>query len=115
MSYFAEQVLDFLYYLPKSRVGGRIINSRVKRSIWIAHPVGITVVYTYSMVQSPSWEANWFADSQEIPHIFMEPEGSLPDTQASATCPCPGPAQSSLHNHIPPPGDPSQYYPPNYA
>ena len=23
--------------------------------------------YTYSMVQSPSWEANWFAASQEIP------------------------------------------------
>ena len=26
------------------------------------------------MVQSPSWEANWFAASQEIPRIFMEPE-----------------------------------------
>jgi hypothetical protein len=25
---------------------------------------------TYSMVQSPSWEANWFAASQEIPRIF---------------------------------------------
>ena len=24
---------------------------------------------TYSMVQSPSWEANWFAASQEIRHI----------------------------------------------
>jgi len=24
-------------------------------------------VLTYSMVQSPSWEANWFAASQEIP------------------------------------------------
>ena len=32
---------------------------------------------TYSMVQSPSWEANWFAASQEIPHIFMEPEGFI--------------------------------------
>ena len=39
------------------------------------------------MVQSPSWEANWFAASQEIPRIFMEPEGSLPHSQASATCP----------------------------
>jgi hypothetical protein len=28
------------------------------------------------MVQSPSWEANQFADSQEIRRIFMEPEGS---------------------------------------
>ena len=26
------------------------------------------------MVQSPSWEANWFAASQEISRIFMEPE-----------------------------------------
>ena len=25
---------------------------------------------TYSMVQSPSWEANWFAASQEIPCIL---------------------------------------------
>jgi hypothetical protein len=62
--------------------------------------------WTYSMVQSPSWEANWFAASQEIRRIFMEPEGSLPHSQASATCPYPGPAQSSSHTHIPLPGDP---------
>ena len=59
------------------------------------------------MVQSPSREANWFAASQEIPRIFMEPEGSLPHSQESATCPCPGPAQFSPRNHNPPPGDPS--------
>ena len=29
---------------------------------------------TYSMVQSPSWEANWFAASQEIPHISRNPK-----------------------------------------
>ena len=29
---------------------------------------------TYSMVQSPSWEANWFAASQEIPHISWNPK-----------------------------------------
>ena len=34
-------------------------------------------ILTYSTVQSP-WEVNWFAASQEIPRIFMEPEGSLP-------------------------------------
>ena len=45
----------------------------------------IDCLLTYSMVQSPSWEANWFAGSQEIPRIFMEPEGSLPHSQASAT------------------------------
>ena len=29
---------------------------------------------TYSMVPSPSWEANWFAASQEIPRISWNPE-----------------------------------------
>ena len=28
----------------------------------------------YSMVQSPSWEANWFAASQEIPNISRTPK-----------------------------------------
>ena len=54
-------------------------------------------ILTYSMVQSPSWEANWFAASQEIPRI-SRPEGSLPHSQASGICP---------YTHIPPPGDPS--------
>ena len=45
----------------------------------------------------------------------MEPEGLLPHSQASATCPYPVPAQSSPHTHTPPPGDPSYYYPPIYA
>jgi hypothetical protein len=30
------------------------------------------------MQQSPSWEANRFAASQEIPRSFMEPEVLLP-------------------------------------
>ena len=29
---------------------------------------------TYSMVQSPSWAANWFAPSQEIPRISRNPK-----------------------------------------
>ena len=28
---------------------------------------------TYSKVQSPSWEANWFTASQEIPRILRKP------------------------------------------
>jgi len=52
------------------------------------------------MVQSPSWEANWFAASQEITLHFTEPEGSLPHSQATATFLSPGPAQSSPHTHI---------------
>ena len=35
----------------------------------------------------------------------MEPEGSLPHSQASATRPYPGLAHSSPHAHNPPPGD----------
>ena len=36
------------------------------RSAWIH-------ILTYSMLQSPSWEANWFAASQEIPRISRNP------------------------------------------
>ena len=40
--------------------------------------MGLTkfVVYllSYSIVQSPSWEANWFAASQEIPRISRNPK-----------------------------------------
>ena len=31
-------------------------------------------ILTYSMVQSPSWEANWSAASQEIPRISRNPK-----------------------------------------
>ena len=34
----------------------------------------ITYSLTHSMVQSPSWAANWFAASQEIPHISRNPK-----------------------------------------
>jgi len=34
----------------------------------------ITYSLTYSMEQSPSWEANWFAASQEIPRILWNPK-----------------------------------------
>ena len=34
----------------------------------------LTYLLPYSMVQSPSWEANWFAASQEIPLISRNPK-----------------------------------------
>ena len=34
----------------------------------------LTYLLTYSMVQSPSWEDNWFAASQEIPRISRNPK-----------------------------------------
>jgi hypothetical protein len=39
----------------------------------------------------------------------MEPEGSLPHSQAPANCPYPEPAQSSPHTHIPLTEDPSLF------
>jgi len=33
-----------------------------------------TYLLTYSMVQSPSWAADWFAASQEIPRISRNPK-----------------------------------------
>ena len=33
-----------------------------------------TYLLTYSTVQSPSWEANWFSVSQEIPQISRNPK-----------------------------------------
>ena len=39
-------------------------------------PINYLLIYllTHSMVQSPSWAANWFAASQEIPHISRNPK-----------------------------------------
>ena len=38
------------------------------------HHYLLTYLLTYSMEQSPSWEANWFAVSQEIPRISRNPK-----------------------------------------
>ena len=35
---------------------------------------GHDTLLTYSMVQSPSWKANWFAAGQEIPRISRNPK-----------------------------------------
>jgi hypothetical protein len=59
------------------------------------------------MEQSPSWEANRFVASQEIPRILLNPKVSLPHSQFLATCLYPEPAQSSPYPHIPLPKDPS--------
>ena len=37
-------------------------------------PLPFFHLLTCSMVQSPSWEANWFAASQEIPRILWNPK-----------------------------------------
>ena len=49
------------------------------------------------MVQSPSWEANWFAASQEIPHISRNPKVHYRTHKCHSTCLYPGqtPEQAS--------------------
>ena len=44
--------------------------------IYDGGPISLDITYllTYSMVQSLSWEANWFAASQEIPRISRNPK-----------------------------------------
>ena len=42
--------------------------------ILIVLKLNYTYLLTYYMVQSPSWAANWFAASQEIPRISRNPK-----------------------------------------
>jgi hypothetical protein len=52
------------------------------------------------MGQSPS-QANIHSTSQEIPTLFMEPEGSLPCSQQPATAPEPDASSSHLLTLVP--------------
>ena len=52
---------------------GLLVTSCYKVQIFLCSLPLINLL-TYSMVQSPSWEANWFAASQEIPHILRNPK-----------------------------------------
>jgi hypothetical protein len=65
------------------------------------YPKTFTYLFTY-LLHSPSWEANWFAASQEIPRILFSGV-SLPHSQVPATCPYPEPAQWSSYTtfHFP--------------
>ena len=54
----------------------------------------LTYLLTYSIEQSPPWEANRFSTSQEITK-FMETWGSSPHLQEPATSPCSEPNKSS--------------------
>ena len=52
-------------------------NTRPTQRHWRPPPnqkLGYTYLLTYSTVQRPSWEANWFAASQKIPSISRNPK-----------------------------------------
>ena len=63
------------------------------------------------MLQSPSWEANWFAASQEIPRISRNLKVHYRTHKRPPTFSILG----QPYTHIPPPEDPTYYYPPIYA
>jgi hypothetical protein len=84
----------------------------VKLCILLVVLCEITKVYTYFLTPRCRVLLEKLTGLQLVKKFpaFHETEGSLPHSQASATCLYPGPAQSSLHTHIAPPGD--QFIPP---
>ena len=66
------------------------------RETWYLH------ILTYSMAQSTSWEANWFAASQEIPCITRNPKVHY----CTHICPPPVPILSQIN----PVHDPTSHF-----
>jgi hypothetical protein len=68
----------------------------------------LSYLLTYSMEQSPSWEAHqWALQLVKIFPAFTEPESSSPYPQVPATCPYPEPIPSSPHDPLQLSEDPS--------
>ena len=61
-----------LYVLQNIHLKEFLQTNRVKLQRWQIYL--LTYLLTYSMVQSPSWEANCFAANQEIPRISRNPK-----------------------------------------
>jgi len=55
----------------------------------------ITYLLTHSMVKDIIWKADCHSAFQKYPAAFMDPEGSSPCSQKSATGHYPEPAESS--------------------
>ena len=58
---------------------GKLCNADMKRqNLWNRKSVSVNIIHiyllAYSMEQSPSWEANGFSASQEIPRILWNPK-----------------------------------------
>jgi hypothetical protein len=50
------------------------VTSVLKFDKFVVTWIGLSTILTYSMEQSPSWEANRFAARQEIPRILRNPK-----------------------------------------
>ena len=50
------------------------IRAEYSRLITTTQFLRLTYLLTYSMVQNPSWESNWFAASQEFPRFLRYPK-----------------------------------------
>jgi hypothetical protein len=86
------------------------IQIRAVQSVDWIFVMKLTYLLTYSTQHSPSWEANHFAASQEIPHILWNPNFITTFTIA------PHLSLSSIHPYpyVPLPEDPSLYCTPIY-
>jgi len=63
--------------------------------------VAATLLLTYCMEQSHSWEANLFSASQEIPRILWNPKVHYRIHKCPVTCPYPEPdLVHALKSHL---------------
>jgi len=90
---------------PQYQLNGRVGGREPMLKFLLQYIYIYIYLITNSMVQSPSWDANWFAASQEIPHISRNPKVHYRTHKR----PTPVSIISSLYTHIPPPGDPFSY------
>ena len=93
-----------------------VVNGVQKYYIWFYNLFSYLFTYllTHSVEQGPSWEANWFSASQEIPRILWNPKvhyrvyKSPPAVLILSQ-------MNPVHAPTPLSEDRSYYYPPSYA